>query len=127
MAYTRVPGTARRWTWPWLSLGLLTVAFLAFSVPPYLTFDPAQSRLPLPADVVWFYPALVVHILFGTVALVTACVQLWPWLRAAHPGIHRWSGRAYAASAIGASLSVLTITAYGQWGANQHVANTMLA
>ncbi|MGD9529457.1 DUF2306 domain-containing protein [Pseudonocardia sp.] len=127
MAYTARPDTVRRFTWPWLVLALLAVAFLAFSVPPYLTFDPARSRLPIPADVAWYYPALVVHILLGAVALVAACVQLWPWLRATHPEVHRRSGRVYAASAILASLSVLTITMYGVWGANQRVANTMLA
>ena len=35
------------------------------------------------------------HILFGSVALVTACLQIWPWLRRTHPDVHRWSGRFY--------------------------------
>ena len=32
-----------RWMLP---LVILCVAFIAFSLPPYLTFDPSQSRLP---------------------------------------------------------------------------------
>jgi len=31
----------------------------------------------------------VAHILFGSVALVTACLQIWPWLRRTHPTVHR--------------------------------------
>lgn len=118
----------RRFTWPWAGLALLTIAFLAFSLPPYLTLDPAQSRLPIPASYPWYYPGLVAHIFFGSVALTTACVQLWPWLRTNRPTVHRWSGRAYVfAGAVPASLVVLTITPLGEWGANQRVANTLLA
>lgn len=132
MAYTdtRSPASARprTVTLPWAGLALLTAAFLAFSLPPYLTLDPAQARLPVPAAYPWYYPALVVHIGFGAVALVAACLQLWPWLRAHHPAVHRRSGRIYVfAGAVPAALAVLTITPLGSWGANQQVANTMLA
>lgn len=114
--------------WPWAGLALLTLAFLAFALPPYVTLDPAQARLPIPAGYPWYYAALAGHILFGTVALGTACLQLWPWLRAHHPRVHRLSGRLYVfAGALPASLVVLTITPFGMWGANQRAANTLLA
>lgn len=97
---------------PWLALGLLTVAFLAFSLPPYLTLDPAQARLPVPT---WYYPALAAHIAFGSIALLAACVQLWPWFRAHRRAMHRWSGRVYVfAGALPASLVVLTITRWAR-------------
>lgn len=129
MSYTIPPRTSgRRVRWPWLSLVLLTVSFLAFSLPPYATLDPAQARLPMPDGYPWYYVALVAHIGFGTVALLTACVQLWPWLRATHPRVHRASGRIYVlAGAVPASLVVLTITPFGIWGTNQRTANTLLA
>lgn len=130
MTYTQDPiaSSARLVRWPWAGLALLTVAFLAFSVPPYVTLDPMQARLPIPDGYPWYYTALVGHILFGTIALLTACVQLWPWLRTAHPRIHRLSGRIYVlGGALPASVVVLTITPFGMWGANQQVANTMLA
>ena len=41
----------RRKRW-WLALpALIAVAFIAFALPPYLTFDPTRSRIPPPADV----------------------------------------------------------------------------
>jgi uncharacterized membrane protein len=81
---------------PWIGpLAFVVVAFLAFSLPPYLGLDPAQSRLPLNSHTSWHYPVLVGHILFGTVALVTCCMQIWPWLRRKHPALHRRTGRVY--------------------------------
>lgn len=126
MKYTRLDLPTVRW--PWAGLGLLTVSFLVLSVPPYLTGDPAQARLPVPAGYPWYYAVLVAHIAFGSVALLTACLQLWPWLRAAHPRWHRLSGRVYVlGGAVPASLLVLTISPLGMWGANQRIANTTLA
>ncbi len=116
---------ARPWVVP---LAILTVGFLAFALPPYATLDPAQARLPIPAGYPWYYPMLVAHIAFGSVALLTATLQIWPWLRRHHPAVHRWSGRIYVfGGALPAGLTVLTITPLGVWGPNQQVANTMLA
>jgi hypothetical protein len=81
---------------PWIGpLAFVVLVFLAFSLPPYLTLDPAKSRLPLEPHTPWHYPVLVGHILFGTIALVTCCLQIWPWLRRAHPALHRRTGRVY--------------------------------
>lgn len=120
------PRAVRR---PWIApLALLTVAFLAFSLPPYLTLDPSQARLPVPDGYPWYYPMLVTHIFFGTVALLAACLQVWPWLRKHRPAVHRWSGRLYVfAGVLPAGLAALTITPLGVWGANQRTANTILA
>src|SRR3712207_3069172 len=136
MSYTATPthpaiaAPAPRWfRRPWVvPLILVTVVFLAFSLPPYATLDPAQARLPMPGDRPWYYAMLVTHIAFGSVALLTACLQVWPWLRRHHPAVHRGSGRIYVfAGALPASLAVLTITPFGPWGANQQTANTVLA
>ncbi|MBD0324764.1 MAG: DUF2306 domain-containing protein [Aldersonia sp.] len=68
------------------------------------------------------------HIFFGSVALLTACLQVWPWLRRRHPAVHWYSGRLYVfAGALPAGLAVLTVVPFGTWGANQRTANTMLA
>jgi uncharacterized membrane protein YozB (DUF420 family) len=84
------------WRRPWIGpLMLVAAAFLAFSVPPYLTFDPSLSRLPPPAGNDIYYPLLVAHVLFGTVAMVTACFQIWPAFRARHRRGHRITGRIY--------------------------------
>lgn len=76
----------------------------------------------------WFYPALVLHIGFGAVALVTAVLQVWPWLRRHHPAVHRWSGRVYLFGGVFpgsvAAFGVAPFSVSG--GVTANVANTML-
>jgi uncharacterized membrane protein len=120
----RTPLVRRPWVIP---LGLLTVIFIGYAVPPYLTLDPAGARIqPMPPHPS-YYPLLVTHIFLGSVALLAACLQVWPWLRRSHTAIHRWSGRIYVAAALTASVCVMIISPMGLHGANQRVANTMLA
>ncbi|MFB9905450.1 DUF2306 domain-containing protein [Allokutzneria oryzae] len=81
---------------PWIApLAFVVIAFLAFSLPRYLSFDPARSLVPAPPDFPAHYPVLVAHILFGAVAMVTCALQVWPWLRQRHPAKHRIIGRVY--------------------------------
>ena len=120
----RTPLFRRPWVVP---LTVLTVIFLGYAVPPYLSLDPAQARSqPIPPHAS-YYPLLVTHIFLGSVALLAGCLQVWPWLRRSHPSVHRWSGRVYVTAALSASLCVLIISPMGLHGANQQVANTMLA
>jgi uncharacterized membrane protein YozB (DUF420 family) len=113
---------------PWVvPLVLVTLIFVGYAVPPYLTLDPALARLqPMPSHPS-YYPLLVTHIFLGSVALLAACLQVWPWLRGSHPAVHRWSGRVYVATALSASVCVMIISPMGLHGANQRVANTILA
>jgi uncharacterized membrane protein YozB (DUF420 family) len=113
---------------PWVApLALLTVIFIGYALPPYLTLDPARARIqPLPPHAS-YYPLLVAHIFLGSIALPAACLQVWPWLRRSHRAIHRWSGRVYVTAALMASVCVMIIAPMGQFGASQRVANTMLA
>ena len=120
----RTPLFRRPWVVP---LVLLTVTFIAYAVPPYVTLDPALARIqPIPPHPS-YYPLLVTHIFLGSVALLAACLQVWPWLRRSHLAVHRWSGRIYVAAALSASICVMIISPMGLDGANQRVANTMLA
>ena len=116
------------WRRPWVvPLALVTVVFVAFSLPPYLTLDPAQARLqPIP-PFPGFYPLLVTHIFLGSVVLLAACLQVWPWLRQNHPRVHRISGRIYVAAALPASVCVMVVAPMTLHGANAQVANTILA
>ena len=108
-------------------LALLAVIFIAYAVRPYLTLDPARARLqPMPPHAS-YYPLLITHIFLGSVALLAACLQVWPWLRRFHPAVHRWSGRSYVTVALIASVCAMIIAPMGQFGANQRVANTTLA
>ncbi len=107
-------------------LALVAVGFVIYAVPPYLGLDPARARLqPMPDSPV-FYPLLVTHIFLGSVALLTACLQVWPWLRRRRPQVHRWSGRIYVAVTVPAALCVIVIAPMTLYGPNQRVANTML-
>lgn len=94
---TNAPRRAQSlWRHPWIvPLLMVVTAFLAFSVPPYLTLDPSLSRLEPPEGNHIYYPLLVAHVLFGTVAMATACFQIWPAFRARHRRGHRLTGRVY--------------------------------
>lgn len=105
---------------------ITTVLFLAFALPPYLRLDPDRARLaPLP-DHPLFYPLLVSHIFLGSIVLLAASLQVWPWLRQNHPRVHRWTGRTYVAALVPASICVIIIGPMTDRGPNAIVANTVL-
>ncbi|HET6708207.1 DUF2306 domain-containing protein [Amycolatopsis sp.] len=98
-------------------LALVVAVFLAYSVPPYLTLDPAQSRVPAPAGFAAHYWFLVAHIGFGTVAIVGVILQVWPWLRQKHPIAHRRVGRVYVfAGALPSAVMAATIGVVSPFG-----------
>jgi CDP-diglyceride synthetase len=91
-----------------IPISAVMLAVIVTSVPPFLRFDPARQ----PADLNSRLPGLdfalaEAHVLLATVALVTLCLNIWPWLRLRHVQVHRWSGRVYVFSALSASLLTL--------------------
>ncbi|WP_163509194.1 DUF2306 domain-containing protein [Fodinicola acaciae] len=104
------------WRRPWIvPLALLALLFLAFSLPPYATLNPALSRVP--SSFPLHYPLLVAHVGFATVAMVTCCFQVWPWFRQHYPVAHRWLGRTYVfAGVLPAGLCGLIIGAGTPFG-----------
>jgi hypothetical protein len=119
----------RWWRRPWLALlAVLTFAFIAFSVPPYLTLDPSRSRITPPKGFAAYYPLLVAHVLFGSVAMLTCCVQIWPWFRRRYPAAHRIVGRVYVfGGVLPAGLIGLTIGAESPFGPFLRVSDVLLA
>ncbi len=113
------------WRRPWIGpLLLVAAAFLLFSLPPYLTFDPDRSRLEPPAGNGLYYPLLVAHVLFGAVAMATACFQIWPAFRTTHRRGHRLTGRIYVfAGVLPAGLLGLYIGWHTAAGPSVRVAN----
>lgn len=111
------PGPAGRgrswWRRPWMvPLAVVAAGFIYLYVPRYLTFKRSESLIPDPPGFPLHYPLLVGHVIFGTVALVTLCLQVWPWLRTKHPKIHRYSGRIYVfGGAIPSGLLAVTVGA----------------
>jgi hypothetical protein len=55
-------------------LVIIAIAFIAFALPPYLTLDPSRSRIPAPPDVQAYYPLLVAHVVFASIAMLSACL-----------------------------------------------------
>ncbi|GAB3688400.1 hypothetical protein [Nocardiopsis oceani] len=56
---TRQAPTLRWWQRPWIiPLALFSLTFLAFSIPPYTTFDPDTARFPIREDIAWHYPLI---------------------------------------------------------------------
>ncbi|WP_442792353.1 DUF2306 domain-containing protein [Amycolatopsis sp. NBC_01307] len=109
-------------------LALLVLAFLAFSLPPYLAFDPARSRVPQPAGFLAHYWFLVAHVIFGSVAMVGAVLQIWPWLRRTYPVFHRYAGRAYVfAGVLPAGVMALTIGSQSPFGPTTRVSDIVAA
>lgn len=125
-----VPETnpSRWWQRPWVGpLLVLTFAFVAFSLPPYLTLDPDRSRVPDPGFAP-HYPMLVVHVFCGSIAILVCGFQVWPWFRRKHPATHRRLGRWYIlAGVLPAGLAGLVIGATSPFGPVARVSNVMLA
>lgn len=125
-----LPRTRRRW-WqrPWVGpLAIVSIIFIAFSLPPYLSLDARHSRVPQPDNFAAHYAILVAHVVFGSVALMTACLQVWPWLRQSHPAVHRTIGRVYVLGGVlPAGLLGLTIGAFSPFGPLARVSNVLLA
>jgi uncharacterized membrane protein len=117
------------WRRPWIvPLAAVAVAFVAFSLPPYLSLDPARSRVPQPPGFGLHFPLLVAHVVFGSIALLTACAQVWPWLRERHPAVHRTVGRVYVfAGVLPAGLLALPVGALSPFGPVARVSNVLLA
>ncbi|MET8162416.1 DUF2306 domain-containing protein [Sphaerisporangium sp. NPDC005289] len=119
----------RWWQRPWMApLGFIAVVFLVYSLPPYLTGDPALSRVPRPAGFSAHYPLLVAHVMFASVAMLTCFLQVWPWFRQRYPVAHRYVGRVYVfGGVLPAGLAGLVIGAGTPFGPVIAVSNVMLA
>ena len=62
---------------PWVvPFYVLVFGFLAARLPNYLGFDPSKSTAPTRPDLPFYYPLLVAHIIFGSVAFVTASIKM---------------------------------------------------
>src|SRR6201991_2349473 len=108
----------------WLApaLAAVVVAFLAYSVPPYFT---GGTRVP--ATFALHYPLLVAHVMFASVAMGAAVVQIWPRLRTRRPVLHRRVGRIYVYTAIPAAACAMVIGAATPFGPFLAVSNVFLA
>jgi len=122
--------TDGQWWRPlWMTpLAVVVVAFIVFSAPPYLSFDPARSRVPQTEGFAPHYPLLVAHVVFASVAMVTGCFQIWPWFRRRYVTAHRVMGRVYVlGGVVPAGLMGLIIGAVSPFGPVIRASNVLLA
>jgi hypothetical protein len=128
---THAAAAVRPWyrrRWAVAPLMLVALAFISYSLPPYLTLDPSRSRVAPPSSVWGYYPALVAHVVFGSIAMITACLQVWPWLRRDHPRVHRRFGLLYIfGGVLPAGVMGLTIGAVSPFGPVIRASNVVLA
>jgi hypothetical protein len=104
-------------------VAILVTAFLVDTLPPYLGLDPSKGRIVLNPDASLHYPLLIVHIATGAIALVTLCLQIWPWLRRNHPRVHRTVGRVYVFGGAlpSAFLALVIMPLTNGWSANMGI------
>jgi hypothetical protein len=115
---------------PWAAAPLLVVvaAFVAYSLPPYLTLDPSRSRIAPPPGIAAYYPLLVAHVVFGAIAILTSGFQIWPWFRRRWPAWHRRLGRLYVfGGVLPAGLMGLAIGAVTPFGPVLRASDVLLA
>jgi uncharacterized membrane protein len=114
------PARNRKWLAP--ALVVVVVAFLAYSLPPYFT---GGTRVP--ATFAFHYPLLVAHVMFASVAMVTAVAQIWPGTLTKRSALHRRVGRVYVFTAIPAAACAMVIGAATPFGPFLAVSNVLLA
>ncbi|MEU4250941.1 DUF2306 domain-containing protein [Amycolatopsis sp. NPDC026612] len=89
------------WRRPWMiPLWLVTAAFLYLQVEPFVGTPESMAPVPPHDGFAAYYPLLISHIVFGTVAMVTVTLAVWPWLRRQHPAVHRVAGRVYVTATV---------------------------
>ncbi|WP_084735638.1 DUF2306 domain-containing protein [Actinophytocola xinjiangensis] len=98
------------WRRPWMiPLWVITAAFLYLQINPFVGTPEAQAPVPPHDSFPPYYTLLIVHMIFGTIAMLTVCLQVWPWLRRQHPAVHRISGRFYVGASVVAGICGLVI------------------
>lgn len=86
----------RWWVAPaWAVLAAVVIFNLLYGLPKYLSLNPAASRVPIYPSHPEQFPLLVTHVTTGCISLVTAAIQLVPWIRRRHLTIHKTSGALY--------------------------------
>ncbi|MFD0203560.1 MULTISPECIES: DUF2306 domain-containing protein [Saccharothrix] len=113
---------------PWVApFAFVVSVFVAFSLPPYLTLDPALSRVPEAEGYSWHYAVLVAHVVFGSVAILTCVVQVWPWFRQRYPVAHRVVGRVYVfGGVLPGGVTAVAIGAVSPFGPLNQAGNVLM-
>lgn len=97
----------------WWALFLVSLVVIIPFMFPYLTLDPANSRVTIFPGTVQ-YPLLVAHIVSAFIALLTGFFQFVDRIRLKKPRIHRFLGRVYVYSVFISGLLSLASIFYAE-------------
>ncbi|MGK5510241.1 DUF2306 domain-containing protein [Brevibacillus formosus] len=97
----------------WWGLFLVSLVVIVPFMFPYLTLDPANSRVTIIPGTVQ-YPLLVAHIVSAFIALLTGFFQFVDRIRLKKPRIHRFLGRVYVYSVFISGLFSLGTIFYAE-------------
>ncbi|QGQ48883.1 DUF2306 domain-containing protein [Metabacillus sediminilitoris] len=95
----------------WWILAIVSIGVMLPFMYPYLTLDPAKSRIAISSETIE-YPALIMHIAFAFIALVTGFLQFINRIRRDNPKVHRIIGRIYVISVCISGLLALAVIFY---------------
>jgi hypothetical protein len=95
----------------WWILFIVSLGVMIPFMLPYLTFDPAKSRVAITSNNIQ-YPLLVTHIIFAFIALITGFMQFIERIRLQNPKTHRFMGRTYVISVFISGLLALAVVFY---------------
>ncbi|WP_157384396.1 DUF2306 domain-containing protein [Nitratireductor soli] len=96
-----------------LGWGLIAIAAIAiglYAVPPYATFDPLWSRIPLNAAFTAHMLWLSVHAVPSGLALIIGPFQFMPAIRTRWPKAHRLAGKVYLCCVVLGSIAAIAST-----------------
>ncbi|WP_088013664.1 DUF2306 domain-containing protein [Gottfriedia acidiceleris] len=93
----------------WWILFIISLCVIVPFMTPYFLIDPEKSRIHISSTSIQ-YPALITHIFFAFIALITGFLQFVKRIRTRSPKIHRMIGKIYYTSVfISGILSLIVI------------------
>ncbi|MFD2211908.1 DUF2306 domain-containing protein [Virgibacillus halophilus] len=97
----------------WWILFIVSMGVMVPFAYPYLIFDPAKSRIDITSNAIQ-YPALVIHIIFAFIAIVTGFLQFIDRIRIKNPTVHRNMGKAYVISIFFSGMLAFVLFFYAE-------------
>lgn len=95
----------------WWLLVIVSLGVIIPFVAPYLTFNPANSRVSITSNTIQF-TLLIAHIVFACIALISGFFQFVDRIRIKAPNVHRYLGRVYVSSIFISGLLALVVVFY---------------
>ncbi|PSK93724.1 putative membrane protein [Murinocardiopsis flavida] len=121
------PTSRRVWWGAWGVFAASAVGIALFSVAPYLTGDPSQSKIPIDPEAGLHFFYVTAHALPGSLLLLLGPAQFVPALRSRYPKVHRVVGRVYMVSVVLAAVAAVLSATFSMSGISAQVAFYLLA